>query len=270
MRVFLKTQAEFCRAFGYSESHYNRMETGNGARLSRKHVEELRSMKPPPDKAAEFARLFAEFEAAVCAEDDQRIAAKRAMRAAAPVMAPAPAAPAPTTAAPPTPVATPTAGSGTTAAATTPPPPATAPSSPPAQNPGEPPKRFLLRRVLALAACVLLALVLEKGFTKGTCVTDSPLARFFLSLLQGEEADLGGKSGRLMLPDHPLEGQKKAPYCDATAGEVAINGGCWLQLIYRPRPQCPRYSFEWNDGCFKAVPEDLRKPVSVERRDGGQ
>jgi hypothetical protein len=63
------------------------------------------------------------------------------------------------------------------------------------------------------------------------------------------------------MPDKPFAEQKKAP-CDALVGEVALRGGCWLELA--KRPPCPKGAAEYQGKCYVAVGAAPRAPTSIE------
>jgi len=121
----------------------------------------------------------------------------------------------------------------------------------------------------ALAAVGLTVLVLGGGFWLGTGRRElaPPIPPPSTSGL-GELADAGLPSPVLVdgkprsptgiaypLPDKPFSNQSKPP-CLTQRDEVAINGGCWLELARRP--PCHAEQAEYQGKCY--VPVGLRGP----------
>ena len=73
------------------------------------------------------------------------------------------------------------------------------------------------------------------------------------------EPKLGGF--RLEVPKNPRPGQLRPP-CNPP--RVAINGGCWGQLIGE-KPPCGDGAYEWGDGCYWPVMPPSRSPTSDPR-----
>lgn len=71
----------------------------------------------------------------------------------------------------------------------------------------------------------------------------------------------GGAPVRRGIPLRPSDWQKTPP-CESEAGEVAINGACYIEL--RMRPPCGR-TLEYGAGCYRPVAKLQREPSSVER-----
>jgi hypothetical protein len=64
------------------------------------------------------------------------------------------------------------------------------------------------------------------------------------------------------LPAQPFRNQAKAP-CRTEADEVAINGGCWMELARRP--PCSATQAEYQGKCYMPVSKDRgRLPQSVQ------
>ena len=57
----------------------------------------------------------------------------------------------------------------------------------------------------------------------------------------------------LCSPTYTLPGQKVAP-CETEAGEEAINGNCWVQMV-KVKPPCGRLTFRHEDACYRPVAE---------------
>jgi len=122
----------------------------------------------------------------------------------------------------------------------------------------------------ALAAVGLTVLVLGGGFWLGSAarpmVPPSPSPS---TPGLGEMADAGPSTSFLAdgalrsptggiaypLPDKPFSNQSKPP-CLTQRDEVAINGGCWLELARRP--PCHAEQAEYQGKCY--VPVGLRGP----------
>jgi hypothetical protein len=66
---------------------------------------------------------------------------------------------------------------------------------------------------------------------------------------------------RLEVPKSPRPGQLRPP---CKPPRVAINGGCWGQLIGE-KPPCGDGAYEWGDGCFWPVMTTSRSPTSEPR-----
>ncbi|MFL5358211.1 hypothetical protein [Archangium sp.] len=67
------------------------------------------------------------------------------------------------------------------------------------------------------------------------------------------------------LPKEPFRNQTKAP-CRAKAGQVEINGGCWVELAQRP--PCAETQAEYQGKCYLPVGKDQsRPPQSVDPED---
>jgi hypothetical protein len=54
---------------------------------------------------------------------------------------------------------------------------------------------------------------------------------------------------RMDIPPKPLNGQRRAP---CPKGDVEIRGGCWAKLETQA-PDCQKYAYEWNGGCYVPV-----------------
>ena len=97
-------------------------------------------------------------------------------------------------------------------------------------------------------------LVVLKGYPR--------LSETFIAQEEQPASGLGGKPHR-GVPDKPLKRQKNRN-CDISSGEVLINGGCWYGGRDPGGQPCGPLEFEHNGRCYRPVPEDAEKPVSVE------
>jgi hypothetical protein len=89
----------------------------------------------------------------------------------------------------------------------------------------------------------------------------------------GELADAGFRSHILVnneeqgpkgiaypLPDKPFSDQATPP-CRTRRDEIAINGGCWMEIARRP--PCHEEQAEYQGKCYVAVAKRTRPPQSV-------
>lgn len=65
---------------------------------------------------------------------------------------------------------------------------------------------------------------------------------------------------RLEVPGEPLKGQKKPP-CEASY--VALNGGCWVRVEAKPKPDCPSPFWRHRDSCYLPVQARADVPTSL-------
>jgi hypothetical protein len=70
---------------------------------------------------------------------------------------------------------------------------------------------------------------------------------------------LGEEWAGIPIPAKPRPDQETK--CDATAGEVSINGGCYLELS--SKPPCPPRQYEHGGKCWVAVGKRSRPATSV-------
>ena len=93
---------------------------------------------------------------------------------------------------------------------------------------------------------------LEALFSERTLPTDAP------ALIGAEESQ--AKIPAYPLPPKPFRNQAMAP-CK-TRGEIAINGGCWMELAQRP--PCYENQAEYQGKCYMPVAKENRLPQSAE------
>jgi hypothetical protein len=97
---------------------------------------------------------------------------------------------------------------------------------------------------------------------RATAATEREMAnRSYFQAVLGALLDLGKKTEELWIPKDAFPGQKLAKDCDPRAGEVAINGGCWVGVI-GVNPPCG-ILFRHGDICYRPVSADPQKPVGV-------
>lgn len=135
------------------------------------------------------------------------------------------------------------------------------------------PIRWWMRRPVrwGLAAALLAALVLGGGYWWGSGarpVGSTPPAsvasdwadagRPFSFLIDGDEQARTGIS--YPLPDRPASNQAKPP-CRTGRDEVAINGGCWVEIARKP--PCHEEQAEYQGKCYLPVAVRTRLPQSV-------
>ncbi|MFL5358698.1 hypothetical protein [Archangium sp.] len=124
--------------------------------------------------------------------------------------------------------------------------------------------------VIALAAVTLVALVLGGGlwWGLGTRVASVSTPQQPVPVVS-ESADAGFSYSFLVdsavrsplgiaypLPDKPASNQARPP-CITERDEVAINGGCWVELARRP--PCHKEQAEYQGKCY--LPVSLRSPL---------
>jgi len=108
--------------------------------------------------------------------------------------------------------------------------------------------------VLGVGAMVALGCSTSVGDRLAT-VTD------FLRTTLGISLDMSKKTGELWIPKEPFPGQKLGKDCNPRQGEVAINGGCWIQ-IGNMAPPCGEI-FRHGDLCYRPVSADPAKPAAT-------
>lgn len=138
----------------------------------------------------------------------------------------------------------------------------------------EPMGRWMRRPVwMGLAAAVLAALVLGGGFWWGSGTRPVGSAPTPPAPSASEWADAGSPSSFLIdgtvqgptgiaypLPDKPFSNQARPP-CRTGRDEVAINGGCWVEIARRP--PCHEEQAEYQGKCYLPVSVRTRLPQSV-------
>jgi hypothetical protein len=73
-------------------------------------------------------------------------------------------------------------------------------------------------------------------------------------------AEQGPKGIAYPLPDKPFSDQATPP-CRTRRDEIAINGGCWMEIARRP--PCHEEQAEYQGKCYVAVAKRTRPPQSV-------
>jgi hypothetical protein len=93
--------------------------------------------------------------------------------------------------------------------------------------------------------------------------TGAPGIVVYLRAVLGGVLDLGKKAEENWIPKSPYPGQKSEKDCDASIGEEAINGGCWVPVERsRKAPPCGKL-FRHGDICYRPVTADPNKPVGM-------
>jgi hypothetical protein len=80
--------------------------------------------------------------------------------------------------------------------------------------------------------------------------------------LAAQQTQMGEKTSREQrVPVKPFPGQKVPP-CNAEAGEVEVNGGCWGNMTDSVKPPCGRYLYRSGDKCYRPVAADPQNPTT--------
>ncbi|HLL55963.1 MAG TPA: hypothetical protein VK447_20545 [Myxococcaceae bacterium] len=129
------------------------------------------------------------------------------------------------------------------------------------------------RHVTGTVLGLLLLLGLFAGrqlLTSTSNAVAPPSAAAAFRLAVGHLLDLGKKSDEYWIPAAPYPWQKLAKDCNASLGEEAINGGCWVPVERsRKAPPCGEL-FRHGDICYRPVAADPTKPVGLVRTVPGQ
>lgn len=108
----------------------------------------------------------------------------------------------------------------------------------------------------------LLELAIQRDTRSNSGAADDSARRVaVLALVKGPDV-AGNMGGRLTVPAEPYSWQKKTP-CNANAYQIAINGGCWVDVGAVP---CRSDSFEHNGRCYLPV-EEREKSRNSESKD---